>query len=238
MKIKKTANESGIAIIIVLGFMAVLLLLIISFINLSIVNKKISHNYNALQSARMAAQTGYNRALAILNYAKNSTLVDMSKIYSSYEEINGETVADSDGLPELLETIVNGSTYTPNYTSDTGPCWQYLIIKDNESDTQIVGRLAYVVILEAGKIDPSAVVDSGINIADKAVTEDTALALYSSYGIIGRPGRNVNELFLKSVDWLSSDHLQKMSTTNAEPVGLLPKGERWGGFIDLFDLII
>ena len=234
------SDEKGVAIITVLGFTAILLSIMITFLNIAVLNKKMSENYNSLQRARMSVQTGYNRALAVINYSKNSSEnIDLNKIYSSYNEVDGSYIADSDELPDLLRTIVNGSTYTPTYTSTgvagepaSGPYWQYLKTSDDYTDTKIVARIAYVVRVDDGKIDPSASVDSGLNLSNTASSETSSI--YSSLNCIGRPGKNIHELFLMSADCITYDWARKLSSTNASG-GLLEAGERWGGFIDMFD---
>ena len=236
MKIKNNINESGIAIIIALGFMAILLFLVLSFVNLTITNKKMSKNYSSLQTARSAAETAYQRAITIINlgmtYPTDNTSIDLTKIYSTYKN---DTDADSDDLYDLLETTVNGAKYIPIYASsggtdpDTGPHWQYLPI-DHGNDIPITARLAYVVIVDEGKIDPSAAVDSAVygKSASELETDST------SYNVLGRPGRNINEIFLTSLpNWFTDTYAEEMSASNATPSGLLPSTGRWSNFLKL-----
>jgi hypothetical protein len=245
--IYRSADESGVAIIIAIGFLAVILAVVISFANMSIVNKKLSDNYNSVQEARMTAQTAYNRALSVVDYVKNSEeTLSMDKLYSKYEgnAIDPTPMISpnhySDTIVELLSTTIDGKLYTPAYTStitDSGPYWQYLPY-DAGTDTPITSRFVYVVIANPGKIDPTAAIDTGsIGKASSEIETDT-----TSYNVFGRPGREVNEVFLRSLDddanWLQNDYLKKMSSENVTPAtspdGLLASGEKWSSFVTLF----
>ena len=122
--------------------------------------------------------------------------------------------------------------------------WIY-IEKGNGIDSEIIGRIAYAVVPDKGRIDPSAVVDSGMNafsfgVAAASEDKNENFSMIDSSGneVKGRPGRDVNEISLSSLEkfgaWFSNGDARDMSVDNAIPVGCLPKGTRWTDFATIF----
>jgi hypothetical protein len=234
---KKINKESGVAVIMALGFMAIILVLVLSFIDISIINRKISENYSYLQTARMAAQTSYQRALAIIDGYRGDSSKDMMQLFSYNSNVNTR----SDEMSNLIETVVNGVAYYSSYDSNVGPHWQYLPV-DHDTDTPITARLAYAVIVDIGKIDPSSAVDSGSNansysknaVAEWVSETNTGTASNGSY-IVGRPGRDLSEMYLTSLpSWFTSSYARDMGATNAAPAGKLTVGSKWDSFDTIF----
>ena len=167
-------QENGIAIILTLGILSVIFLLVLAYVNLAIIDRKATDNYNALQQARMSAQSAYQRAIALVSSElEGGTSGNALDIYTY------NVGKDHDGLEELLETVVEGVSYQlkDDYNVDSGPHWQY-IPEDHGADTPIITRFAYCVIADQGRIDPSA----------------------AAYATTGRPGRDIGELYLNALD--------------------------------------
>ena len=257
-----TENENGMAIVFTIGMITLFLLLALAFITTSIVEKKAAQNYNSLQIARMVVQSGVHRAMATLDFYAADKTENLTNVYSY--NANG----DHDGLEELLETQVDGITYysSGDYVLANGPHWQYLP-EDHGADTPIVSRLAYMVISDLGKLDISACLDSGVNASllknldlykNKSVTESNSAnaidgvectSIYVSYNsarepygkpVVGRPGRRMNELFLRCINddhsWFTDNDAKKISPKIANPNGTLePTGSRWPDFDTIFD---
>ncbi len=161
-------SEKGIVTIFAIGFIGLLTMLSMFFMTNSILERKTSQNYNALQTARMAAKSALTRSIATLNLYADDNTKDINNIYS-YNSSTSESVR-SENLKILLETVVSGITYydSRKYNPNEGPHWQYVLgstkdIDDPNSDSPIVARFAYIVIAEHGKLDLSACLDSGLN---------------------------------------------------------------------------
>jgi len=241
-------REHGIATVFALGFLSLLFMLSAVYITSSMIERKASENTNALQSARMLVQTGLNRSMASLNRYILDNTVDLSDIYTYNSDADYRS---SDNLDNLLETTVDGVTYykAADYSEANGPHWQYLP-EEHGADTPIIGRFAYMVLAQSGKLDLSACLDSGQNasiLGGSAVSEadgsgKTSLQADGTY-VIGRPGRNINEIYLTSIDnsntWFS-DYSGDVSSFFASPAGEL-KGQndswkaQWDDFTTLFD---
>ena len=199
-------QENGIAIILTLGILSVIFLLVLAYVNLAIIDRKATDNYNALQQARMSAQSAYQRAIALVSSElEGGTSGNALDIYT----YNNDVTENSDGLDELLETVVEGVSYQlkDDYNVDSGPHWEY-IPEDRGVDTPIIARFAYCVIADQGRIDPSAA----------AAVVDAP-----------RPGRDISELSLKTLDnsWFADAHATALSSpTNG--------GTRWNSFDEIF----
>ena len=212
MRILKFKNsEKGIAIIFALGIISMLFVIALGFVTTSIVEKQTGENFNELEVARLVAQSGLQRVIAAMTIYSEDTTKNFADVFSKNEEIvsddiKRENLGGSDGL---LQTEINDVVYysapTGSYNVDSFPTWQYLPF-NHSTDTPIIARFAYLVLENKGKIDPSASVDSGVNASNNsvpaitekfAVTEETSVDSDGD-NVIGRPGRNMNELFLKA----------------------------------------
>ena len=207
LKIKKifTDNENGVIIILTLGLLALISLLTIAYVNLAIIDKKAAYNYNALHQARIIVQSTCQRAIALSASQLSQSSAKASDVYTY------NTNQDSDGLAQLLETTVEGRTYNlaNDYNASVGPHWQY--IQNDDSDT-IIGRFAYKVVADQGRIDPSA---TSYNYS----TEDGS-------GISGRPGRDVGEIKLNAIGSWFNNNETNLTKANEE---------RWNSFDSIFD---
>jgi hypothetical protein len=256
VRINKLKNsEKGVAIVFALGIVALLLVIALGFVITSIVEKQTGKNFSDLKIARLAAQSGLQRVIAGMKYYSNN----YSFIYFN-SLVSHDPAADSDlvyyeDLPTLMANVEDGegrevfdwNTYYPSDfydpTDSDHITWQYLP-QNNGVDTPIIARFAYLVISDKGKIDPSASVDSGVN-ADinsvSAISENYPVSEATSVStdggdVIGRPGRDISELFLTTLpSWFTDNMAEKISVTNADSAGQLTIGERWLDFDTLFN---
>ncbi|MCP4180029.1 MAG: hypothetical protein GY756_19885 [bacterium] len=272
-----TANsEKGIATIFVLGIVTLLMVLGISFVDISILEKKASINYNSSVTSQISAESALSRAIGLMRIYSNKPSADYSEIMSYHDLEGNETLNEyTDGL-EKLSTTINGVTYY-SYDSNSDPItWIYL--KNDEEE--INSRIAYVVIPNQGKIDPSVAVDSGYNAKiwkktpppegnnkigadgkpDSLKKEITMVDNKGKY-IIGRPGRSINELFLRTLKednkprrkhkwkdkwwwdklnkkpWFTNKYANNLSSILIRPKklkGKLQVGKRWSNYSDIF----
>ena len=245
-------SEKGIAIVFALGFISLLFLLAIGFLTSSIIQKDIGQNNNNLTTTRLLAEAGLQRTIAAMKLNSLDAAKDFSNVYT--HEGDGSKAYYED-LKELLPTTVNDITYYSwpnnyNPSSDDSVTWQY--IKDE--DGKILYRFAYVTLptkvkptnykLFGEKIDLSASVDNGLNAEANgvdAVSEDYPPIEATSIDVngnpvIGRPGRDVSELFLSTISFIDkTDTAIKLSVTNANPEGLLQYGQHWGSLNTMCD---
>ncbi len=252
-------NENGIATILAIGITALLLCLGIAYVTTSIVEKKASSNYQNIVSARVAAQTAFNRAVALMKSASTNPQESFSNIVSHRSDMTSWTNADTESLASKLTTVINGITYYSlpvDYPSGciasdtTNVSWIYF--RTNQADTgTIIGRIAYVVVPDKGKIDPWAVIDSGVNADSWGITPpsefnygggNTSVDTAGNY-VVGRPGRDLTELSLASLQAdttaFSAIYTQKMSAATCSPPGLVPIGNagNWKDYEKIFNAL-
>jgi len=183
---------------------------------------------------------------------------DSGIYYEQLAEKLGTTIDD---------VIIIDTSGTYDVTSKDAKTWIYLPLPSGYGSTPIVSRIAYVVVADKGKIDASLAVDSGLNAEllglgnNQTPTESneptnnigsdgtpgetskeiTMINPDGSY-VIGRPGRDVSELFLRCLGsgsgstWFKQVFDQKLSSLNT-PAGRLPIGGRWKDFKELFGAI-
>lgn len=278
-------KESGIAIILAISISALLIMLALTFLTSSIIERKATRNNDAMTVARMAAQSALNRAIVSMKQVSKNTLLAQEDVWSHHDVVydysNGymSSIADSaiyyDDLDSSLTTTVNdvemvnsiNASNDYDVTSKDAKTWIYLPLPSGYNSYPLAARIAYVVVADKGKIDPSAAVDSGLNammlgyprgqgvsesneplsglssdgIPDEINKEITMINPDGSY-VIGRPGRDVSELFLRCLGsetgslWFKQVFDQKLSSLYS-PAGRLNPGSRWKDFKELYGAI-
>ena len=154
-------SRRGIALIFTLGILGLLTVLALGFASTAMINRKVAHNTANRTAAQLLAQSALER----VRFALNSTDFSEDKIYSrpygsdtGSEFDNGDydwlwkLHTDSDGvnLYTFPDNYSNGSHSSIDSTKGL-PAWQYVKGPNGE----IIGRFAYVVKTEKGKLDPS-----------------------------------------------------------------------------------
>ncbi len=258
------------ATILAIGVAALLLMLGIAFVTTSMIERKAAVNFQNINVARAFAQTAFNRAMANMKLESANPQESMNEILSHDNDIvNDASMTDAgkrailgDDLANQLTTVVNGDTIlimpsdypsntAYNITDTSAVTWVYIKSEEQndfgDNDGQIFGRVAYVVLPDKGKIDPWAVIDSGSwsTTTNKPPSEylygngKTSKDSLTTY-VTGRPGKNINELSLASLEYDSEtfypSYTQKMSVNTCSPVGLVNIGDagKWKDYEQIF----
>ena len=256
----KTKEDSGIALVFALAFITLLGMLAMTFAVTSMLNRRTADNYSAQTISQLSAQAGLQRVITALRIYSNDMdkdFADLDTFSKNQETVSDNTKRESLGGPNgLMNTTINNINYytldAENYDVNSNPTWQYLPF-DHGPDNPIIGRFAYVALSNLGKIDPSACIDSGENAelhSVDAISEDfpaseATMVDASGTEVIGRPGRNVNELFLETLieqpdPWFTSTYAEKISSELANPPGKLELASgdwtaRWDNLDSLFN---
>jgi len=282
--VKKLLNneENGTAIIIAIAVCILLLMLALTFLTSSIIEKKATKSNDAMVVARISTQSALNRAMVSMKQVSKYTTIAQEEIWShheveyDYDNNYMTSIEDSaiyyDQLDENLKTTVNGVTIidslnssgTYDVTSHDAKTWIYLPLPSGYASYPLISRIAYVVIADKGKVDPSAGADSGLNAELLGLSENQTptesnepsanlgsdgspgetnreITMVNPDGtyVIGRPGRDISELFLRCLGtgsgslWFKQIFDQKLSSVNT-PAGRLPIGGRWKDYKELF----
>lgn len=254
-------DENGVAIVLAICVTALLLCLGITYVTTSIIEKKAAANYQNMVAARAAAQTAFNRAIALMKDASIDPEENFNAIVSHRGGMTSWTNADTETLAAKLTTVINGinyyslpGNYPSGYTATDSSAVTWIYFRLNQTDTgKIIGRIAYVVIPDKGKINPWSVVDSGVNAAIWNRTPPSELSYggvnaYTSLDpvgnyIIGRPGRDLTELCLASLEadtaTFMSAYTQQMSVKTCSPTGLIDTGSagEWKDYEQIFSTL-
>ena len=156
MNIKK--NNSGIALILVLGVLAVLVILATTFAFNMRLEQKAASNYLDAVKAESIAELGINHAIAVLR--NDATAGDAScQGYDWYDDNWGfnpggtggshpfaATGADDDD--HNIDNDSNSSTYTKDFTPGRDSCWI-----DVTSGIETIGRYAVLILDESGRMN-------------------------------------------------------------------------------------
>ena len=179
-------GERGVALLLTLGILSLLLILGMSFA-FSTRTERMAAGVNAdLTRARLLAESGLDRTLAYLKYAfpydatgvapatgtppsfspwdsrvlfpatsgalfeKGPAATDWANRYFSPSR---NTSADAVGIETALATNL-GFPFVPNGTPFANQSWHH--IEDADSN-KLVGRIAFIIVDESGKIDPNGV---------------------------------------------------------------------------------
>ena len=242
-------NERGIAIVFALGFISLLFIIALGFVTTAIIEKNTEENLSSLTTARIMAESGLQRVLAGMKFNSSDPTKDYSDIYSSCISYSTSSPQATEDLEELLPTTVGSDVIysAEDYSSSANPpTWQYLPSNHNAMNP-IMARFAYIALdsldspvtysVFGNKIDMSASIDRGLNANNNltdAISEDYTVNEATSINtsgnpVIGRPGRDVTELFLATMPLIEheTDTAKYISADNANPAGLLPYGTRW-----------
>ncbi len=177
-------SERGIALILVLGVLSMLLVLALAFAFTARTDRAAAGINTDLTKARLLAKSGLERAIAYLSFTYPSsdlTITPASNdIYPATKAAAGGGIFQTSAVagwvghrffvsqnatPDFIgiERAVGlnlGFDYTPA-VNPGGASWQHIMADEDGdgSSDEIIGRIAFVVIDESGKIDPSAVVN-------------------------------------------------------------------------------
>jgi hypothetical protein len=206
----RSETQTGVAILVALGVLAVITALSLFFISYITITKSSAKNTSELTSARMFIASAVQRVQAGMSvYAGSNTknYYDVTSLCNISNDPLITTDIGSDSVGELLATIKDGITY---YSADefnnthvnSRPQWQY--IKD--SNGKIINRISFIIIPETGQINPSIYVDSGVSsykndvqaVSENDMRNPFAVSINADGDTMyGRAGISANEINLK-----------------------------------------
>ncbi|MBR4663620.1 MAG: hypothetical protein IKO93_07080, partial [Lentisphaeria bacterium] len=196
---KKNKKQRGVAVIFTLGILGLLTVMALGFASTALLNNSLSKNVMNNAYARSLAKTlALTQAMYIITdkeIRSNGGFVDYRNVYIWGTDTNSSNHKDSLWKLDYTDAGVQIYKYEPDKTSDNpanNVRWQY--VKDTSATPKIIGRYAYVVIPDRGRIDPS------INIGRTASNS-------SSASLTTEPFSSVS----------SSDNLKKLETLISPP---------------------
>ena len=151
--LRKRRREKGIAVVFVLGILGLLTVIGLGFASTALLDNKISSNNTNVGKARLLARSAYMRAYLLMREgaaASNIVTLDSSRDYDWLWRLN----TTMDGI-DLFALPANYNPGTNAGENQRLPSWQYVYDNTTSSNRQIIGRFAYVVKEEVGKMDPS-----------------------------------------------------------------------------------
>ncbi len=221
-------RERGAALLLALGILTAVLLLGIGFSYTTVMDRQGAGASADLLRARLLAESGVERAMAFLQRGL-ATEVDPGTRFFVPEadsawsgrrylaSINGD---DTSGIQEALAVELNGLAFTPAATLHDSVGWipiRSVRKVGMEQKDVLVGRLAYLVIDESGKIDPGAVVSAGGEDVDE--TPDSGAAHT-------RTGASVTEISLADAGIANADSFRPRTVAGGTP-GQMPDFGAW-----------
>lgn len=171
------------ALIFTLGILTILMVLGLAFVMLSQTNRKLAAVNSDVTTAKLLAESALERVVKSLQLYHNDVTGSPSSFFlmpdSGYNDWNNRRVTvssedggDTDWIHNFKTSYTNSADNSLNYISWNGApssindkvksSWQYIITNDGFTK-KIIGRIAYMIIDESGKIDPNRVTASGIN---------------------------------------------------------------------------
>ena len=159
-------NDSGIALLFTLGILSLLLVLALSFATTTSIERKAASVNNDLTSAKLLADSAYERVLGGLSWYFDSSVNSGAKDIQAGETclasktsttLNSNATNNSGQSYDTLEDALDSTgvyeyEWPASYNANSNvnhPAWDYVVNAD-----EILGRVAYVVIPTGGKLTP------------------------------------------------------------------------------------
>ena len=160
--LRKRRREKGIAVVFVLGILGLLTVIGLGFASTALLDNKISSNNTNTGKARLLARSAYMRAFLLMREGAASEKIITRSTDGHYDWLwRLNTTLDGIDLFALPQKFDAES-------NNTLPSWQY-VYDTSGTERQIVGRFAYVVKDEVGKMDPSVHFGKYLASKDRAV---------------------------------------------------------------------
>lgn len=179
-RIRSRKKERGIAIIFTLGILGLLTVIALGFASTALLNNKLAQNVSGDSYAKsLAKNLALARVIALINYGGNDWEFDFSRIYSkeTASDASGKNFLIKDHLWKLNTKSDGVKLYSFAPAGDV--TWEYVRAQVRQADgTQvngIIGRYAYVVVPDKGRLNPNINVGATFNSSDPA-------AAYAKYG--------------------------------------------------------
>lgn len=235
-------GQRGIALLLTLGVLSLLLVLAMSFAYSTRTERAAAGNNADLVKARLLAESGMERAMALLRFASTATsspvaISTEAALYPGtnstffYSPTSGNwsgrrymfSINSTDqaniaaGLAvEFTPTSGTALTFTPS--DNTLPNSGWIDILDSSSTSAsppIIGRVSYVVIDQGGMIDPNAVVSTGTSettVVPRTGADPTEIQLNN----LANPANGMANGFLTNTPtgmrWFSMAHIANKNT--------------------------
>lgn len=156
--IEDCSGEQGVALLLTLGIVTLLMMFALSFALTARLEKEAASVNADMIKARLLAESGLERALGYLYHGIQEDLYpgslgSTSGMFAQWQDhwqIASTGEGDDEGLERAM-SIYLGFDYTPDDALPPNASWHH--IKNGADD--LVGRLAFFVIDESGKLDPN-----------------------------------------------------------------------------------
>ena len=162
---KAGKRQRGVALMFVLGILAILLVIALLFAMQTTLNHKVAVAGTQLQGAKFLAKSGLERALISVNASAM-----IPQIVSRGITVDGDRADDDKQTYDWIWKLETGDVYAINDGYEIGdykkemdmqlyPTWSYVWdgrVAD-PSKRPIVGRYAFVAITNTNKLDPNAI---------------------------------------------------------------------------------
>ena len=188
-RVARRHREKGVAILLTLGVLSLTLVLVLSFAMTSTIDRRAAMNYANQVRARMLAESGLARAIGFLREEMADELNSYDTFYRAAsgtwegravtgsvntDGIGGGRVGIDDAFAVKLGAYGNAvKDFLPTPTSDAtlGGSLGWLLIESTQDSstsgdfsqfqTNVIGRLTYLIEDVSGYIDPTAWADPG-----------------------------------------------------------------------------
>jgi hypothetical protein len=231
--IRRKSDEDGVAILMALGVLSLLMVLALSFAAASLQAQKKAQYSENLVKARIQAESGLQLVYALLSANFANPNIDRNMFPATKSSVTGRigptttsTVwsgrtywfsqgTDTYQIKEAMHATLNGIDITPAYTNAL-PATTIGWIHVSDSD-RVLGRIAYVVIDESGKLDPNGIINDS---TAEGAESDT------------RKHLNTQDISLLAV--LSNNTFSKKFQHSGVGDGELPSGRVWESRYHIF----
>ena len=212
--------ERGMTLVITLGFLAVLMMLAMSLAITARTERRAAAVNADVVRSRMLAESALDRAISCIETQYGDEVYPGTQFYQPGEtsawagrsylaSMNGSNTA---GIEDGLAVNLGSAAFTPEAELDADVGWTPIRSNrsvDGEEKEVLIGRYAWVIIDESGKIDPGAVVS-----ASEPEGEGT------------RTGASVTEISLSDAG-LPYPQRFRPQTVDDGAVGSMPDSGRW-----------
>ena len=156
------ARRSGIALIIVLGFLALLTILVVAFAVMMRTERVAARSYQDVQRAKQLTYVGLSRIQVVLDDALGG---GNQRIFPSWQVTNSvgpklidlnrtaALISTSDTPRSLAADFIVGSSLTQALAASSRAAWTNIVIDNQNNQPTLVGRVAYVVVNDSGLLD-------------------------------------------------------------------------------------
>ncbi len=221
-------RQLGMALLLAMGFLSLILVMGLSFSYSAVTEGMVAATNADLVSARLLAESGLERVVWFMKKEFAGDSYPGRHFYSPPEwncwagrRYLASIGADARDINAGLATNVNGIDFTPAATLHPAVGWIPVSSTRAQGAAQrevLVGRLAYLVIDESGKLDPGVLVSVGDEAEDE--TPDSGAAHHP------RLGASVAEIALADAGVVCADYYRPVSVAGGQ-AGFMPASGRW-----------